>query len=54
MNGHEEQLVARAGERGLRYYDPASDNPARVIAYFGPYVFWSVVTVIVSGILLLQ
>jgi len=44
MNGHDEDAVA---------YSRANDNAARVIAYFGPYLFWGAVGVIASAILLL-
>lgn len=44
MNGHDEEAVV---------YSRVNDNAARVIAYFGPYLFWSAVGVIAAGILLL-
>lgn len=34
-------------------YSRANDNAARVVAYFGPYLFWCTVGLIASGILLL-
>jgi len=43
MNGHDEEAVV---------FSRANDNAARVIAYFGPYLFWSAVSVIASAILL--
>jgi len=44
MNGHDEEAVV---------FSRANDNAARLIAYFGPYLFWCAVGVIASGILLL-
>ncbi|MFU8814637.1 MAG: hypothetical protein ACNA7W_04770 [Pseudomonadales bacterium] len=34
-------------------YGQANETAARVVAYFGPYLFWGAVGVIVSGILLM-
>ncbi|MEQ8860671.1 MAG: hypothetical protein RIC56_18670 [Pseudomonadales bacterium] len=34
-------------------YSRANENAARVVAYFGPYLFWGAVGLIGSGILLL-
>lgn len=44
MNGQDEEAAV---------YSRADDNAARVIVYFGPYLFWGAVGVITSGILLL-
>ncbi len=44
MNGHDDEAVV---------YGRANDNAARIIAYFGPYLFWCTVGVIASAILLL-
>lgn len=35
------------------FYDPADDHAARVIAFFGPYVFWSVVGIVAGVVLML-
>lgn len=43
MNGHDDELVCSR----------AHDGAARVIAYFGPYLFWGTVSVLAGGILLL-
>ncbi|HEX7036311.1 MAG TPA: hypothetical protein VF210_11080 [Pseudomonadales bacterium] len=34
-------------------YGRADDRAARVIAYFGPYLFWGAVGVVTTGLLLL-
>ena len=45
MNGHDEEHVLG--------YDRADDRAARVIAYFGPYLFWGALGVVTTGLLLL-
>lgn len=45
MNGQEESAIVAQSR--------ANDSAARVVAYFGPYLFWAALGVITSGILLL-
>jgi hypothetical protein len=33
-------------------YHPTDERAARAVAYFGPYLFWGSVTLIVGGLLL--
>lgn len=40
-------------DRGGVVYNPADDQSARVIAFFGPYLFWGVLGVLTGGVLLL-
>lgn len=40
-------------EEAVVVYSRANENVARAVAYFGPLLFWGVVSVIACGILLL-
>jgi hypothetical protein len=46
MNRQQDQIGA--------LYEPADDQTARFIAYFGPYLFWGVVISVLGGVLLLS
>ncbi len=45
MNGHKEPGIATCSE--------SDDAAARVIAYFGPYLFWGLIGIMIGGIVLL-
>jgi hypothetical protein len=48
-----EQYVNGHREDGEAFYARANENAARAVAYFGPYLFWGTVGVIVGGIVML-
>lgn len=45
MNGHDDEQALGFGR--------ADDRAARMIAYFGPYLFWGALGVVTTGLFLL-